>query len=96
MLRQVVEVRRTLWTISAEVRDRHQSADGSSRFDSLSAAEVFDAGPGLVIDLAADFRIHDPALHRRYYGAHPAPELVHRFRYGLADVEGDGLAGATA
>jgi len=60
------------------------------------AAEVFDAGPGLVIDLAADFRIHDPVLHRRYYGAHPAPELVHRFRYGLADVEGDRLRGATA
>lgn len=60
------------------------------------AAEVFDAGPGLVIDLAADFRIHDPALHRRYYGAHPAPELVHRFRYGLADVLGEQLRGATA
>ena len=60
------------------------------------AAEVFDAGPGLVVDLAADFRIHDPALHRRYYGAHQAPELVHRFQYGLADVEGDGLRGATA
>jgi len=60
------------------------------------AAELFDAGPGLVIDLAADFRIHDPALHRRYYGAHPAPELVHRFTYGLADVLGDGLRGASA
>jgi N-acetyl-gamma-glutamyl-phosphate reductase len=60
------------------------------------AAEVFDAGPGLVVDLAADFRIHDPALHRIYYGAHPAPELVHRFRYGLADVLGQQLHAATA
>jgi N-acetyl-gamma-glutamyl-phosphate reductase common form len=60
------------------------------------AAEVFDAGPGLVVDLAADFRIHDPALHRRYYGAHPAPELVHRFSYGLADVLGGRLHGAAA
>lgn len=60
------------------------------------AAEVLDAGPGLVVDLAADFRIHDPALHRRYYGAHPAPELVHRFAYGLADVLGERLRGATA
>ena len=60
------------------------------------AAEVFDAGPGLVVDLAADFRIHDPALHRRYYGAHPAPELVHRFSYGLADIAGPALRGATA
>ncbi len=60
------------------------------------AAEVFDAGPGLVVDLAADFRITDPALHTRYYGTHPAPELVHRFRYALADVLGTGLRGATA
>jgi N-acetyl-gamma-glutamyl-phosphate reductase common form len=49
-----------------------------------------------VVDLAADFRIHDPELHRRYYGAHPAPELVHRFSYGLADVAGPALRGATA
>jgi N-acetyl-gamma-glutamyl-phosphate reductase len=60
------------------------------------AAEVFEAGPGLVVDLAADFRIHDPTLHRTYYGSHPAPELVHRFTYGLADVLGPALRGATA
>ncbi len=60
------------------------------------AGEVFAAGPGLVIDLAADFRVRDRALHERHYGAHPAPELVERFRYGLADVEGCTLRGATA
>jgi N-acetyl-gamma-glutamyl-phosphate reductase len=59
-------------------------------------AEVLEAGPGLVVDLAADFRIQDGRLHERYYGAHPAPALVHRFRYGLADVLGSGLRGATA
>lgn len=60
------------------------------------AGEILDAGPGLVVDLAADFRITDPRLHERYYGAHPAPALVHRFRYGLADVLGAELAGAPA
>lgn len=63
---------------------------------SAVAAEVFSAGPGMVVDLAADFRIHDPALHRKYYGEHPAPDLVHRFRYALADVLGTDLRGATA
>lgn len=58
--------------------------------------DVLDAGPGLVVDLAADFRITDGRLHERYYGAHPAPALVHRFRYGLADVVGQALRGATA
>jgi N-acetyl-gamma-glutamyl-phosphate reductase len=58
--------------------------------------EIFDAGPGLIVDLAADFRIQDGRLHERYYGRHPAPELVHRFRYALADVLGTTLRGATA
>jgi len=60
------------------------------------AGDVFAAGPGLVIDLAADFRVHDLQLYQQYYGSHPAPELVSRFRYGLADVAGSTLAGATA
>jgi len=58
--------------------------------------ELIDAGPGLVVDLAADFRIRDGLLHERYYGVHTAPALVHRFRYALADVLGSGLRGSTA
>jgi len=60
------------------------------------AGEVFDAGPGLVVDLAADFRVRDPRLYERYYGPHAAPELVQRFTYGLADVLGCGLRGIAA
>jgi N-acetyl-gamma-glutamyl-phosphate reductase common form len=55
--------------------------------------EVLDAAPGRVIDLAADFRVHDPALHERYYGAHRDPELAPTFTYALADVLGTELAG---
>jgi N-acetyl-gamma-glutamyl-phosphate reductase len=57
--------------------------------------EVIDAGPGLIVDLAADFRIQDGRLHEQYYGQHAAPALVHRFRYALADVIGLELRGAT-
>ena len=60
------------------------------------APALFDAGAGLVIDIAADFRVADASLYARYYGAHPSPELLSRFRYGLADVEGARLRGATA
>jgi N-acetyl-gamma-glutamyl-phosphate reductase len=60
------------------------------------AAEVFEAGPGLVVDLAADFRVRDLRLYERYYGPHAAPELVGRFTYGLADVLGCRLRGAAA
>jgi N-acetyl-gamma-glutamyl-phosphate reductase len=57
---------------------------------------LVDSGPGMIIDLAADFRIRDGRLHERHYGAHPAPSLVHRFAYGLADVRGRELLGAKA
>ena len=60
------------------------------------AADIFEATPGLVVDLAADFRVQDLRVYERFYGAHPAPELVSRFRYGLADVTGGKLAGARA
>jgi N-acetyl-gamma-glutamyl-phosphate reductase len=60
------------------------------------AGDVFDAGPGLVVDLAADFRVRDQRLYEQYYGAHAAPDLVARFTYGLADVAGRALCGAKA
>lgn len=60
------------------------------------ADQVFEAGPGLVIDLSADFRVADPRLYEKFYGPHASPEHVHRFVYGLADVLGNELRGATA
>jgi [amino group carrier protein]-6-phospho-L-2-aminoadipate/5-phospho-L-glutamate reductase len=60
------------------------------------AGDVLDAGPGLLVDLAADFRTADLRVYQRYYGAHSAPELVPRFVYGLADVLGPQLRGARA
>jgi N-acetyl-gamma-glutamyl-phosphate/LysW-gamma-L-alpha-aminoadipyl-6-phosphate reductase len=60
------------------------------------ADQVFEAGPGLIVDLAADFRVSDLRLYERFYGAHPRPDLVGRFRYALADVLGPALHGARA
>ena len=60
------------------------------------AGEVIDAGPGLLADLAADFRLHDLALYQRHYGPHEAPALVNGFTYALADVLGGELRGKTA
>jgi N-acetyl-gamma-glutamyl-phosphate reductase common form len=58
--------------------------------------DLLSQGAGLVVDIAADFRVHDLALYARYYGPHPAPDAVPCFRYGLADVEGTRLRGARA
>ncbi len=60
------------------------------------AGEVFAAGPRLVVDLAADFRVRNRPLYERYYGLHTAPDLLPRFCYGLADVLGESLRGAGA
>ena len=39
-----------------------------------------------VIDLGADYRLHDPADYERWYGfTHPAPELLARSVYGLPE-----------
>jgi N-acetyl-gamma-glutamyl-phosphate reductase len=51
---------------------------------------------GVVVDLAADFRLHDPALYPIWYGEdHLAPELLDTFVYGLPELHRHQLAGAT-
>ena len=40
-----------------------------------------------LVDLAADFRLQDPALYPQWYGeAHAAPELLPDFAYGLPEL----------
>ncbi len=51
---------------------------------------------GAIIDLAADFRLRDPALYPTWYGeAHHAPALLDQFVYGLPELFRADLAGAT-
>jgi N-acetyl-gamma-glutamyl-phosphate reductase len=51
---------------------------------------------GLVVDLAADFRLKDASLYPQWYGEeHGAPELLADAVYGLPELFRDGLAGAT-
>ena len=51
---------------------------------------------GLVVDLAADFRLRDASVYRRWYGQeHDAPELLDEAVYGLPELCRDDLAGAT-
>ena len=51
---------------------------------------------GLVVDLAADFRLKDAALYPQWYGEeHRAPEFLAEAVYGLPELFREGLAGAT-
>lgn len=50
----------------------------------------------LVIDLSADFRLRDADLFARWYGhAHPRPDLLGTFVYGLPELHREELRGAT-
>ncbi len=39
-----------------------------------------------IIDLSADFRIHNPQTYEHYYQPHPCPELLPRAVYGLPEL----------
>jgi N-acetyl-gamma-glutamyl-phosphate reductase len=50
---------------------------------------------GHVVDLAADFRLKDPALYQQWYGwEHPSPELLADAVFGLPELYRDELRGA--
>jgi N-acetyl-gamma-glutamyl-phosphate reductase len=54
------------------------------------------ARAGIVVDLAADFRLKDPALYPRWYGEeHGAPALLAEAAYGLPELFREGLSGTT-
>jgi N-acetyl-gamma-glutamyl-phosphate reductase len=51
---------------------------------------------GVIVDLAADFRLRDPDLYPTWYGeAHEAPALLDHAVYGLPELFRPSLAGAT-
>jgi N-acetyl-gamma-glutamyl-phosphate reductase len=47
-----------------------------------------------VVDLSADFRLHDRAVYEDWYGAHAAPSLVGSAVYGLPELHREQIAGA--
>ncbi len=52
---------------------------------------------GLVVDLAADFRLHDADLYPTWYGeAHTAPDELGRWAYGLPELFAADVADADA
>jgi N-acetyl-gamma-glutamyl-phosphate reductase len=51
---------------------------------------------GLIVDLAADFRLSDPSLYPRWYGdEHRHPELLSEAVFGLPELFREEIVGAT-
>ena len=54
--------------------------------------EGFAALAERIVDLSADFRLHNPADYPRWYGwEHPAPQWLSRFVYGLPELHRETL-----
>jgi N-acetyl-gamma-glutamyl-phosphate reductase len=47
-----------------------------------------------VVDLSADFRLHDAAVYEQWYRVHPEPELLPSAVYGLPERYREQIAGA--
>ena len=63
---------------------------------SAEACEWFVRDGVKVVDISADFRLHDPAEYQRWYGQeHPAPDLLETSVYGLTELDREGVAGAS-
>jgi N-acetyl-gamma-glutamyl-phosphate reductase len=60
--------------------------------------EIFAAAPQVkLVDMSGDFRLKDAGAYERFYGgAHPHPELLGRFVYGLPELNRDAIRGAQA
>ena len=62
---------------------------------SLAPVAAARASGARVIDLSADYRLHDPAVYEQWYGhPHTQPELLSQAVYGLPELHRDRIAGA--
>ncbi|HTP55065.1 MAG TPA: N-acetyl-gamma-glutamyl-phosphate reductase [Thermoplasmata archaeon] len=63
--------------------------------ESMDGMESLLEHGGTVIDLSADFRLHDPAAYPEYYGReHSYPELLRDSVYGLPELHREQLRSA--
>ncbi len=63
--------------------------------EAAQAIERYASLAERIIDCSADFRLRDPAVYQQWYGsAHPAPEWLERFVYGLPEINRTALTGA--
>ena len=66
------------------------------RVSAEKAPAVLEAG-ARVIDMSGDFRLRDPAAYAHFYGvAHPRPDLLGQFVYGLPELNREAIRGARA
>src|SRR4029077_2541480 len=64
--------------------------------ESSGVIDQLQAAAPVVIDLGADFRLHDPEDYPRWYGwTHPSPERLGSAVYGLVEMHRAEIASAS-
>lgn len=59
----------------------------------MARIDTFAAIAPAIVDLSADFRLHDPAGYDRWYGKpHANPEWLKKFVYGLPELRREAIA----
>jgi N-acetyl-gamma-glutamyl-phosphate/LysW-gamma-L-alpha-aminoadipyl-6-phosphate reductase len=77
------------------VRDVDVVLLGLPHTASIGVVEALDAGNVKVVDMSGAFRVKNLTAYARYYGgAHPRPDLVERFVYGLPELHRGAIRGA--
>jgi len=61
---------------------------------SMAVAPIFLKAGKKVIDLSADFRLHDVATYEKWYSRHTAPDIIKDSVYGMPELYGDEIAKA--
>ena len=97
--KRLPEVLPHLWEIDLLITESIQvSVDVA--FSALPSGASAEALAPLVesgvkaIDIAADFRLHDPAVFKRAYNIdHPAPHLLDKAVYGLPEIHREAIKG---
>jgi N-acetyl-gamma-glutamyl-phosphate reductase len=60
----------------------------------MEVVPAFLAAGKIVIDLSADYRLHDPEVYAAWYETHLNPELLSEAVYGLPELRRDEISGA--
>ena len=64
--------------------------------ESQKSIEQYASLAPKIVDLSADFRIHNPQLYKKFYGSdHLAPEWLDRFVYGLPELHREEMVAAS-
>jgi N-acetyl-gamma-glutamyl-phosphate reductase len=61
---------------------------------SMDIAPIFLRAGKKVVDLSADFRLHDVAVYEQWYTRHTAPDFIKESVYGIPELNRDAIAAA--